>query len=101
MKKLKRRTKWIIASVVIVLVMAVLYLLALFTPNSIYRKAALYPLWFIECGKQPVLASYFGETPTYYLPEDGGYGPNIFTDRYFCSETEARAAGFERTIHHK
>ena len=50
----------------------------------------------IKCGHLPVIASDFAASYSYTLPGHNGYFPSIF-NRYFCSEAEAQAAGYNNT----
>ncbi|MEA2657401.1 MAG: hypothetical protein QOI23_2766 [Chloroflexota bacterium] len=51
----------------------------------------------IQCGHQPAIATNFAAAYSYELPGDFDYGPGIFDSAYYCSATEAEAAGFHRT----
>lgn len=51
----------------------------------------------VKCLRAPVAASKFMASYTYELPGEEGYGPGIFNE-YFCSEQDARDAGFRPSV---
>lgn len=68
-----------------------LYVLSLFIPY--FAAYSWYPIYFVKCGGQPVLASDFAAGYTYDAPGDRYY--SVFaTDHFFCSTQEAEAAGY-------
>jgi len=51
----------------------------------------------IRCGNQPVVGDNFASSWTYYLPSDSGYSRLTWFGRhYYCSEDEAKHAGYSR-----
>ncbi len=49
-----------------------------------------------RCGHKPVIATDFAASYVYYLPSQDGYHPALFSE-YYCSETDAQRAGFQRS----
>ena len=56
-----------------------------------------YSISMITCLKRPVTASNFAASDSYFLPGDVGYGPSPF-NQYYCTEQQAQAAGFHRSV---
>jgi hypothetical protein len=56
-----------------------------------------YSIAFARCLKPPILASTFAASYSYEMPGDSTYGPGPFISAYYCSPSEAEAAGFQRT----
>ena len=77
----------------IVLASVVVVLLAVTLPITF--PVGNFAVAYVRCGHQPIEASRFAAGDSYQLPGDSGYGPNLWAE-YFCSETDARAAGFHR-----
>jgi hypothetical protein len=69
-----------------------LYIVSLFVPYI--SNATRLPLYLVKCGGQPITASEFAASYTYTVP--GGKIYYTFGDRYYCSEQEAKDAGFRR-----
>ncbi len=94
-QKNKQVKKWIIISVLAVVASYFILLV-----SSVGNGIAYYPIAYLHCGKRPVIANNFATSNTYYKSNDSGYGPNILThpDDYYCTEQEARAAGFQRSL---
>lgn len=67
---------------------------ALFVPGL--SAFARYPVYHLKCGGQPITATTFAAAYNYWMPRDDGYTVNPLTNVYFCSEVEAKAAGFHR-----
>ena len=69
-----------------------LYTISLFTPFiSAYSQ---YPLYVVKCLGLPITAETF--TDHYTVPGTRAYRLNLFTDKFFCTEQEAQAAGFTK-----
>jgi hypothetical protein len=56
---------------------------------------ARYPFHVVRCGGQPILAWAFAGDYFYRTPGSEGYGVDPFVTRYFCTEEEARDAGYD------
>lgn len=56
-----------------------------------------YSIALVRCLKPPISASTFAASYSYEMPGDLGYGPGPFVSAYYCSPSEAEAAGFQRT----
>lgn len=84
------RTKKII---LLLVGLVVIYIATLFLPYiSAYTK---YPIYYVKCGGKPISGSDF-KGKTYYVPGDDNYFFSVIRSNYFCSEQEARNAGFEK-----
>ena len=82
--------------IIAALIIVICYLISLFVPViSVYTK---YPLYFVKCGGQPIFGYTLKNQHKYYVPGDPLYRIDITGDKYFCSEKEARSAGYERNI---
>lgn len=68
----------------------VLYIVSLFVP--LIKPFTQYPLYFIKCGKPPVIGTQFAGSEFYVLPGKSNYAVDIFSGPYFCSEDEANAS---------
>ena len=78
--------KFIILFIIIGLICLMAYLLYMRSGWPEYNSAVK------DCGgDQPIIGQSFGKT--YYRPGDRGY-KSPGSDIYFCSEREARAAGY-------
>ncbi|MDH6464881.1 hypothetical protein M2302_005082 [Micromonospora sp. A200] len=84
------RKAWLIAAVPVAL-----YFVSLFTPFM--APYSRYPLYMVKCGGQPIVAWDFAASYTYKRPGDDGYGVDILTSDFFCTEAEAERAGFRRS----
>ncbi|BEL08400.1 hypothetical protein Q0Z83_065910 [Actinoplanes sichuanensis] len=70
------------------------YAVAYFVPGlSAYAR---YPVYHVKCGGPPIVGTTFASAYNYWLPGDGDYSVNLFSNAYFCTEAEAKAAGFHR-----
>lgn len=49
-----------------------------------------------RCGHQPVVATNFAADYRYSRPGDPDYGPTLFATTYYCSSSDAEAAGYHR-----
>lgn len=78
----------------VTLITMVVYLLTLVTP-FIYPFAR-FPVYVVTCGKLPVIADNFAASHSYNIPGDNGYIVTPLTGDYFCSEDDAKRAGFHR-----
>ncbi|HEX5744255.1 MAG TPA: hypothetical protein VFX84_02280 [Candidatus Saccharimonadales bacterium] len=78
-------------------IVLILYIGSLFTVFiSPYSK---YPLYVIKCGARPIMANDFSKS--YTLPSDSKfYRVDILTNHYYCTEREAKAAGFHQYPEH-
>lgn len=81
------RKPLIIASTIVAI-----YVILLFIPGI--APYAQYPLYLVKCGGMPIAASNFAAGYDYQRPGDAGYEITPFTNRYFCTEGEAQAAGY-------
>ncbi|MBW6433820.1 hypothetical protein KZ829_08740 [Actinoplanes hulinensis] len=70
------------------------YAVACFIPGI--APFARYPLYVVKCGGRPIIATTFAAANSYWVPGDPGYTVHFFVDDYFCTETEAQAAGYRR-----
>lgn len=68
------------------------YLLLLVLPLA--SGLARFPLHVIRCGHLPVVGSTFAAGYTYKTPADPDYSVTPFSDRFFCSRSQAEKAGF-------
>ncbi|HWZ65193.1 MAG TPA: hypothetical protein VNX65_00160 [Patescibacteria group bacterium] len=88
----KRHSKGLKVSTIV----AGLYLVSLFIP--VVSSYTRYPLYVVKCGGLPITGSHLASATGSYLLPGGRFSDNIFTlwlvDAYFCSETEAQAAGY-------
>lgn len=50
----------------------------------------------IQCGHQPAIATNFAAAHRYSLPGDFDYRPSLFADTYYCTASDAEAAGYRR-----
>jgi len=77
-------------------VIGVFYIASLFVPLiSPYMQ---FPLHIVRCGKLPIAGSNFSAAYSYYTPDSDYYKITAFTNRYFCSEAEAQAAGYRKSV---
>ena len=71
------------------------YMVSLFVP--LVSPFTRYPLYVIKCGGRPIAARTFAAGYSYRVPSDKKhYKIDSLTDRYFCTEAEAEAAGFHK-----
>ena len=70
------------------------YAVACFVPYL--APFARYPVYYLKCGGQPIIATDFAAAYSYQVPGDDLYGADIFTSAYFCTEEQAQAAGYRR-----
>lgn len=84
----KNKKKWLIVSAVLI----ALYFVSLFVP--LIAPFTRYPLYIVKCGGLPIVASNFAAGNTYRVPGDEGYGVKVFDNHMFCTESEAKSAGF-------
>ncbi len=73
---------------------AVVYLAALVTPST--ALMASYPIHVLRCGGLPVVTTDFASPMTYSIPRDDDYGITPLESHLFCTENEARVAGYDR-----
>lgn len=85
--ELSKFTKGLLISTVVVAA----YCLTLFIP--LISPFAWFPVYAVKCGGLPVVANDFAAAYTYKIPGDTQYAVTPFTT-YFCSEDEAKRAGF-------
>lgn len=93
MKKEKKKSYK--KAIIIVSAIVAAYIISLFVPLiSGYTR---FPIYIVKCRNLPVigydLAGY-----SYKLSSSKSYGPSIFVSQYFCNETEAMRAGFDKKI---
>ena len=93
MKALKLKPKNVAVTIIIFFVCYVISLQVPFI--SPFTK---FPLYIAKCGKLPVMASKFAAGYYYILPSSRSYGVNAVMDSYFCSEDEAKKAGFSHKV---
>jgi hypothetical protein len=75
------------------LIVLALYIGSLFTP--LIAPYGRYPLYVVKCRGLPVIAKSFSDS--YTVPSDTKfYKVSVFTDHYFCTEQEAKAAYFHK-----
>ena len=51
-----------------------------------------YGIGYMQCGQEPVEINGFGQSTSYRLPKDSGYGPSMLNS-YVCTQTDAEASG--------
>jgi len=90
-----RLPKWfwaVLTACIVGVVMVAFYVFYLMSGRAAYDSA------YRKCGGAPIEASGFAGGRNYYLLGDSGYtkhgGPLVSS--YFCSESEAKSAGYER-----
>jgi hypothetical protein len=83
----KHRTKIIIGVGIGLILYVVLTLLPFTGP---YFQ---YPVNIVRCMRLPVVASDY--THDYYLPGKPSYGVSLVYNHFYCTEAEAKAAGFD------
>lgn len=70
------------------------YAVALFLP--VVSPYARYPIHYLRCGGPPIIGTTFAAAFVYHLPGDEDYQVDPLVTDYFCTEEEARQAGFHR-----
>lgn len=55
-----------------------------------------YPYVVFYCGQRPVVATGFMATHSYKTPDLKSYNVNMFS-KFYCTEQEAQAAGYQKT----
>jgi hypothetical protein len=50
----------------------------------------------LQCGHQPVVATNFAAGHRYTRAGDPDYGPSFLANTYYCSPSDAEAAGYHR-----
>jgi hypothetical protein len=88
LRRLTKTQKTLIAVGVVI----VLYIVSLFTPWV--SPYTWYPLYVVKCGGPPVAATDFAAAYSYNRPGDKYYGLSPYISQYFCTEAEAKAAGY-------
>jgi hypothetical protein len=53
-----------------------------------------YLIAYAKCGTAPINATKFAASWSYFLPGELGYGPSPYNSGYFCTQTDAEAAGY-------
>ncbi len=76
----------------VMLYIIAVYTLSLFVPYI--SPFTRYPLYIARCGGLPIVASNFAAGYDYQLPSDSNYQVNPFTNAYFCTERDAKAANY-------
>lgn len=67
------------------------YFISLYVPLiSAYTK---YPVYVVKCGGKPIIAKR-GKRDNYTLPGNRFYNINFRITDYFCTEAEAKSAGY-------
>ena len=80
----------------ITVIVVALFLTSLIIPGiSPYTK---FPFFFLQCGKNPVIAYVFAGDRWYETERSREYGPDILVTEYFCTEAEAEAAGYRKSV---
>lgn len=85
----------------IVIVVSVLVVLAFILLVFVSTNIMAFAYNTIRCGKMPVEASNFAASYSYSLPgdKDYEYGTGVLASYYdFCTEAEAEAEGYSRSI---
>lgn len=85
-----KRLRWTVS------IVAAIYVLSLFTPCI--KGYTQFPLYFVKCWGKPIEADNFWGVRSYYLPSNRHYSL-FFADHYFCSEAEAKAAGYQSDMY--
>ncbi|NRQ33552.1 hypothetical protein HII36_17085 [Nonomuraea sp. NN258] len=85
---LRFRPDWLRAAVTAVAV----YAIASFTP--LLDTMTRYPYHVVRCGGLPVVGTSFAAAMSYNAPGDADYAVTPLDDRFFCTEKEAKAAGY-------
>ncbi|TDD25487.1 hypothetical protein [Nonomuraea diastatica] len=67
------------------------FALAWITP---FHVMASYPVHVVRCGGLPVVATGFAASMTYNTPGSAHYWVTPLESSFFCTEREARAAGY-------
>ncbi|RJL23208.1 hypothetical protein D5H75_33060 [Bailinhaonella thermotolerans] len=80
------------------------WLRALVAAGAVYAIASVtpfvdtmthYPYHVIRCGGLPVVATGFAAAMSYNVPGDEDYAVTPFDETFFCTEKEAKTAGYD------
>jgi len=75
-------------------IFVILYTASLFIP--LISPFTRYPLFVLKCLNLPIEASEFMAGDSYTVPGSQTYRVDMFTTHYFCTESQAQAAGFHK-----
>lgn len=73
-----------------------LYAISLITP--FISPFTRLPIFLVKCGGLPVVATDFAAAYSYDKPGDRFYSIDIAAAEYFCTESEAQAAGYRHNV---
>lgn len=70
-----------------------LYVVSLFIP--LVWPYTQYPLYVIRCSGRPIVTNGGG---SYVTPDSATYSVGLLSTGYFCTEQEAQAAGYRKSL---
>lgn len=88
--KLTHTQKSIMILLVVIMVVVI--------PMGYVTKVIPYFSTRMSCGQPPVEAMDSLGNKTYRLPSDNGYGISMFSSYDYCTEDQAKAAGYQHTV---
>jgi hypothetical protein len=81
-------------SIMIVLVVIMVVVI----PMGYVTKVIPYFFTRMNCGQSPIETMDSLGNKTYRLPSDKGYGVSMFSSYDYCTEDQAKAAGYQHTV---